>query len=294
MDYLKCDELPELRRPTLFAAFSGWNDAGEAATTAVRYLAESWSAPPFATIDPEEFFDFTVARPLIYIGPGEQRELQWPANQFYFHKRQDPGEDVVLLLGAEPHLKWKTFTGVIVDLIRRLGGARLVTMGALVAQAVHTRPPPITGFTSEAPLAPRLEALSVTRTRYEGPTGIVGTLHDACRRAGVPAMSLWVSVPPYLGATENPKAALALLQTCDTLLGLKLNLAGLIERSLSFEKQVDAAIAGNDEVKTYVEELEKLIDAGGGPAAAAEAELPPAGEIIGDLEDFLRRQRGGG
>ena len=149
-------------------------------------------------------------------------------------------------------------------------------------------------WTGSLPLAPRLEALSVTRTRYEGPTGIVGTLHDACRRAGVPAMSLWVSVPPYLGATENPKAALALLQTCDTLLGLKLNLAGLIERSLSFEKQVDAAIAGNDEVKTYVEELEKLIDAGGGPAAAAEAELPPAGEIIGDLEDFLRRQRGGG
>src|SRR3990170_2080075 len=270
MEYLQCEQLPELRRPTFFAAFRGWNDAGEAATMAVRHLAESWSARPFATIDPEEFFDFTVARPLIYVGPEQQRDLEWPANCFYFHRRDEAGEDAVLLLGTEPHLKWRAFAGVVVELFRRLGGARLVTMGGLVAESVHTRPPPISGFTSEKELAPRLEALAITRTRYEGPTGIVGILHDACRRAGVPAVSLWVSAPPYLGGTENPKAALALLETLDRLLHLGVDLAPMVGRSRSFEDRVNAAVAGNKEVRAYIEQLERRIDAGMGPTSAAE------------------------
>jgi proteasome assembly chaperone (PAC2) family protein len=192
VDYLKLDELPELRRPAFIAAFRGWNDAGEAATLALRQLIDNWSAQPFAAIDPEEFFDFTVARPTIRVTEEGQRDLKWPPNSFFYHRRSDSDTDVVLFLGTEPHLKWRAFTETVLDLFRRLDGSRLMTLGALVAATTHTRPAPITGFATEGDLQRRLEKLTITRTRYEGPTGIVGALHDAFRRAEQPAASLWV------------------------------------------------------------------------------------------------------
>lgn len=292
MDHLRLDELPALRKPTFVAAFRGWNDAGEAATLAVRHLVDSWSAEEFASIDPEEFFDFTVARPLIRLTEDGQRDLEWPSSRFYYHRREDADTDVVLVLGTEPHLRWRTFCETARDLFRRLDGARLLTLGALIAATTHTRPPPVTGFSTEEELRGRLESMTISRARYEGPTGIVGTLHDAWRRAELPAASLWAGLPPYLGDAENPRGALALLEQLDRLFAFAPDLAPLVEASRKFEEQVDKALEDNVEMRSYLAELERRIDAG--IAEAGTPDLPPASDLIGDLEAFLRRQRGGG
>ena len=292
MEHLQLEgELPELRRPTLIATFRGWNDAGEAATVAVRHLVESWSAKEFASIDAEEFFDFTVARPMIRITEEGQRDLRWPSNRFFYHKHADAENDVVLLVGTEPHLKWRTFTETVRELCQRLGCTRLLTLGALVAATTHTRPPPITGFTTEDELQGRLEGMTIFRSRYEGPTGIIGTLHDAFRRAQLSAASLWVGLPPYLGDSMNPRGALALLEALDKLFGFVPDVSKLVEASRAFEQQVNEALADNIEMRSYIQELERRIDSG--VSEAGVPDLPPAGDLIGDLEAFLRRQRQG-
>jgi proteasome assembly chaperone (PAC2) family protein len=292
MDYLELDELPTLRRPMFIAAFRGWNDAGEAATLALRQLIENWSAKPFATVDPEEFFDFTVARPMISVTEEGLRDLQWPRNRFFYSSREDADTDVVLLLGTEPHLKWRAFTETVRNLYQRLDGSRLMTVGALVAATTHTRPPPITGFATEDDLQRQIEGLTITRTRYEGPTGIVGTIHDAWRCADLPAASLWAGLPAYLGNTVNPRAALALLEALDRLFAFGLDLTQLAETSRRFTEEVDQALANNEEMKAYLSDLERRIDAG--ISEGGVSDLPPSGEIISDLEDFLRRQRSDG
>ena len=292
MDYLELDELPTLRRPMFIAAFRGWNDAGEAATLALRQLIDGWSAQPFAAIDPEEFFDFTVARPMISVTEEGLRDLQWPRNRFFYSSREDAATDVVLLLGTEPHLKWRAFTETVRDLYQRLDGSRLVTVGALVAATTHTRPPPVTGFATEDDLQRQMEGLTVTRTRYEGPTGIVGTIHDAWRCADLPAASLWAGLPAYLGNTVNPTAALALLEALDRLFAFGLDLTQLAKTSRRFTKEIDQALASNEEMKAYLSNLEQSIDAG--ISEGGMSDLPPSGEIISDLEDFLRRQRSDG
>jgi len=289
VDYLKLDELPALRRPAFVAAFRGWNDAGEAATLAVRQLIDNWSARPFAAIDPEEFFDFTVARPTIRVTEEGLRDLKWPPNRFFYHRRSDADSDVVLFLGTEPHLKWRAFTQTVLDLFRRLDGSRLMTLGALVAATTHTRRAPITGFATEDDLQQRLEQLAITRTRYEGPTGIVGTVHNVFRDAELPAASLWAGLPAYLSNAVNPTGALALLEVLDKLFDFGADASSLAAMSQAFTDQVDEALAGNEEMKAYVAELERRIDSGVSEAGAAD--LPPSGEIITDLEDFLRRQR---
>jgi predicted ATP-grasp superfamily ATP-dependent carboligase len=290
VDYLELEELPELGRPTFVVAFRGWNDAGEAATLAVRHLIDSWSAKEFGGIDPEEFFDFTVARPMIRVTEEGQRDLQWPGNRFFYHRHPDADSDVVLFLGTEPHLRWRAFAGAMRDLFQRLDGRLLVTLGALVAATTHTRPPPITGFATDEELRGRLEGLSINRTRYEGPTGIVGVLHDAWRSAGLSAASLWVGLPPYLGDAANPRGALALLEVLDRLFAFAPDLSRLVEASRKVEEQVDEALAENVQMRTYLAELERRIDAG--PSEAADQDLPAAGDLIGDLEAFLRKQRG--
>ena len=289
MEYLQIDELPSLRKPTFIVAFRGWNDAGEAATLAVQHLIDSWSAKPFASIDPEEFFDFTVARPGIRITEEGQRDLKWPSNRYFYHRRDDAEEDVVLFQGTEPHLKWRAFTDMMRDLFQRMDGTRMVTMGALVAATTHTRPAPITGFATEEELRGRMEGLTVTRARYEGPTGIVGVLHDAWRRAELSAASVWVGLPPYLGDSSNPMGALALLETLDRLFAFTPDLSERAERSRAFEQRVNETLASNAEMRVYLAELEKRIDSG--IAEAGTPDLPPAGELIGDLEEYLRRER---
>jgi predicted ATP-grasp superfamily ATP-dependent carboligase len=291
MDTILIDELPVLRKPIFVVAFRGWNDAGEAATLAVRHMADAWNAQSFANIDSEDFYDFTVARPMIRITEEGQRDLEWPVNRFYFHKREEAENDVVLMLGTEPHLKWRTFTTAVRGLFARLDGARLITLGSLVAATTHTRPPPITGFSTEEDLRDRLEGLTVTRARYEGPTGIVGTLHDALRRAGLHAASLWVGLPPYLGDAANPRGALALLETLDRLFGFVPDLAPLVEASHKLEEQVEEALAENAQMRSYLAELDKRLDSG--VAEAATPDMPPAAgeELMSELEAFLKKQR---
>jgi predicted ATP-grasp superfamily ATP-dependent carboligase len=296
MSYLKIEVSPTLRSPVLVAAFAGWNDAAGAASSSLLFLISRWSARRFAHIDPEEFFDFTEARPIIRLGPDLQRELEWPSNTFYYHIDHSLSRDVVLLLGIEPHLKWRTFTESVLELARESGVTSVVTLGALLADAVHTRPVPLTGYSMDPLLSGRLASMGMTGARYQGPTGIVGTLHDACRRSGLPAASLWASVPYYLGTTPNPKASHTLLSSLNTLLDLRLDLTPLEEEVRSFEQQVTEAVASNPGVAAHIRELEQRIDAAQAEGAeeAETGELPASDLIIKDLEDFLRRQRGNG
>jgi predicted ATP-grasp superfamily ATP-dependent carboligase len=295
MSHLQIEETPSLRSPVLVTAFAGWNDAAQAATGSVLFLAERWSARRFANIDPEEFFDFTETRPIIRLGQDMQRELEWPSNTFYYHIDHSLSRDAALLLGIEPHLKWRTFTESVLEVARQCGVSTVVTLGALLADGVHTRPVPLTGYSMDALLARRLASMGMTGIRYQGPTGIVGTLHDACRRNGLPAASLWASVPYYLGTTPNPKASHALLSTLDALLDLHLDLTSLEEQVSAFEEQVTQAVASNPEVAGHIRELEQRVDAAQAGGAEAEVgELPASDIVLKDLEDFLRRQRGNG
>jgi proteasome assembly chaperone (PAC2) family protein len=294
MSHLEVGEVPPLRSPVLVMAFGGWNDAGQSATTAVRFLIEGWSAQRFASIDPEEFFDFTSARPTIRVAPDTQRELEWPSNAFFYKADPALSRDFVLLLGTEPHLKWRAFTGGVLELAQRCGITQAMGLGALLGETPHSRSVPLTGFATDPELAAKLERLHITPTRYEGPTGIVGAMHDACRREGLPAISLWAAVPHYLGATENPKGAAALLRTLDVLFDLGLDLHRIEKAVADFEKEVARAIASNPEIAAYVQELERRSDAlaaAGLAAGMGGAELPSGDVLIEELEEFLKDRR---
>jgi proteasome assembly chaperone (PAC2) family protein len=294
MSYLEMAEVPSLRRPVLVMAFGGWNDAGQAATTAVRFLIEGWSAQRFASIDPEEFFDFTSTRPTIRLAPDLQRELEWPSNAFFYKADAALSRDFVLLLGIEPHLKWRAFTGAVLEVAQQCGITQAMGLGAFLGETPHSRSVPLTGFATDPKLAARLERLHATPTRYEGPTGIVGTMHDACRREGLPAASLWAAVPHYLGATENPKGAAALLHTLDVLFDLGLDFRRIEKAVADFEREVARAIASNPEIAAYVQELERRSDALSEAEAVAGPgglELPSGDVLIEELEDFLKDRR---
>jgi proteasome assembly chaperone (PAC2) family protein len=289
---MEIERLPEIERPNIIAAFQGWNDAGQAATTAVRYLIDTWSAKKFAHIDPEDYFSFTDTRPVIRIVDGSQRELSWPSNEFYYYAGGVTRPAAVLLVGTEPNLKWRTFCNEVVYLSRQLDARRVVTLGALITDAVHTRPVPLTGFSTDVAVQERFAARSITRSNYEGPTGIVGTLHNLCTKAGITTASIWAATPHYLGATPNPKTALGLLDAIDDALGLGLNLGELRRVAQEFGDQVSLAIKDNDEVQEHIRLLEQRYDEqGGAPAPSEGGPLPESSAIIADLESFLREQR---
>jgi len=294
MDYLEIESIPSLRTPVLIAAFAGWNDAGQAATAAVRFLGERWEGVRFASIDAEEFFDFTSARPLIRLGPGLERELEWPANVFFYHLEPTQSRDAILLLGTEPHLKWLAFTDTVLHLARQCGVELVVTMGAFMGDAVHSRPVPLIGFANRSELSRRLVKLGVSPSRYEGPTGIVGALHDACRRQAMAAASLWAAAPHYLASTTNPKAALALLQCLNDFLELGTDLGEIRRAAARFEAQVEEALAANPELTAYLQQVEERLDTAGEPERRTLAdgpELPPGEAVVEELEKFLREKR---
>lgn len=291
---MEIDRAPELDAPTLIASFEGWNDAGQAATTAVRYLVDTWHAKAFARFDPEEYFSYTDTRPTVRIVNGTSRDVRWPRLEFYWRKNVQPVPDVVLMPGVEPNLKWRTFCGEVIELARSVGAKRVFTLGSLVTDAVHTRPVPLTGFASDPAVQTKFEARSITRSSYEGPTGVIGALHDACTKAGMPAASLWGASPYYLGSTPNPKTALGLLDALDEMLELRLDLGEMRVVADEFERQVSLAVRDNTEVQERIRTLEEQHDAQGG---ALEPQRPPefgpTGAIIADLEDFLRERRAG-
>src|SRR5918911_479 len=202
-------ERPDLTRPVLVAALPGWDDGAQGAALAAGYLARLWHAERFADVDPEGFFDFQATRPHVALVEGVTRRIDWPETTF-FHARPDGlDRDVVLLLGIEPNLRWRTFTELVVSLASDLRIELLITLGALLADVPHTRPAPVTGSATDEQL---VERLGLSASRYEGPTGIVGVLHDACRAAGIPSASLWAAVPHYVSLTPSPRGALALCE----------------------------------------------------------------------------------
>lgn len=282
---------PGVTVPNIIAAFQGWNDAGQSATTAVRYLIESWKAKSFAKIDAEQYYSFSDTRPTIKIVAGSQRELTWPSMEFFFAEGSEQTPPAVLVVGPEPNLKWRSFCTEVLDLAASLGTTRLVTLGSLVTDAVHTRPVPITGFATDPAMQEKLAGRNITRSNYEGPTGIVGVLHSYCIEAAMPTASLWAAAPYYLGSTPNPKTALGLLETVDDAMALNLNLGELNNVADEFVRQVSLAVRDNAEVQEQIRMLEQRYDDRPVNEPATPPEFPPTGAIIADLESFLRDQR---
>src|SRR5438128_1070866 len=257
---LRIAERPSLRAPVLISAFRGWNDGGQGASLAGGYLAKTWEAQRFAEVEPENFYDFQATRPHVSLVEGQTRHIEWPENAFYHASIPGLERDAVLLLGIEPNLRWRTFAGMIVDLAQELGVQMVITLGSLLADVPHTRPSPVTGGATDSEL---IERLGLQRSRYEGPTGIVGVLHDACNRAQIPSVSLWAAVPHYVSLAPSPRAALALCQRLGDILGAAVDTAELDEAAERYSEQVSEAVASDEETSAYVAELEQgaeLID----------------------------------
>jgi len=279
-------ELPRLRSPAMVCAFAGWNDAAGAATTALTTAAESLDAEVIAQIDPEEFFDFQANRPTISMTEGQTREIEWPGNVLLSATPAGAERDLVLLAGTEPNLRWRTFSDGIAEAAEALGVQMVVTLGALIADVTHTLPVPITGLASDEEL---IEELDLARSSYEGPTGVVGVLHDACKRRGIPSASLWAAVPHYVAAVPNPKAALALLRRLEGLVGVAVEASDLEEESTNYESQVSRAVAANPEIEELVQRLEEEQ----ADRLDIVEDLPSAEALARDFERYLRQQGGG-
>jgi proteasome assembly chaperone (PAC2) family protein len=272
----------------MVCAFKGWNDAGEAATAALSYIRGSFDASDFAEIDPEEFYDFTAVRPTVRLAEGSLREIDWPANTFSAAPAPGADADLVLLHGAEPSLRWRRFTEDVIGVARELEVGMVITLGALLADVPHSRPVSINGITSDESL---IDRLGFEPPSYEGPTGIVGILQQACDAAGLPAVSLWASVPHYVAASPNPKVALALVRAFEGATSLAVDGGELEEAAEDYERQVTAAVASDPEVKAFVERLETQIDDLTAENPPDEGRLPSADTIASDFQRFLR-QRG--
>jgi proteasome assembly chaperone (PAC2) family protein len=280
-----------LRRPLLIMAFSGWNDAAESATTAVRFLTTALRAEKFAEIDPEEFYHFGLTRPQVRYRsdqPGE-REIIWPATEISIAQSPELSRDVILGVAAEPHLKWKTYSAGVVELARRCEVSLFLTLGGLLAEVPHTRPVRLSGGASDPELSARL---GVRPSRYDGPTGIVGVLNARCRDEGLATASLWANVPHYVSGIENPKAALALVHRVLNLLDATVDLTELQEASKQFDQNLTEIVSQNAKIAAYIKKLEaREPEAEEEAAPAAASDLPPAAELVEEIEQFLRRQR---
>ena len=273
---------PELENPILIAAFRGWNDGGQGASLATGYLAKLWDATRFAEIEPENFFDFQATRPHVSLEEGLTRRIDWPETVFYHARPEGLDRDVVLLLGIEPNLRWRTFTELVVGLARDLGTELLITLGALLADVPHTRSAPVTGSATDEEL---VERLGLSASRYEGPTGIVGVIHDACGRSGIPSASLWAAVPHYVSLTPSPRGALALCERLGAVLGIEIEADELEEAARNYEEQVSEAVASDEETAAYVDELERRSD-----QLDDATELPSGDALAAELTRFLRER----
>ena len=282
MGELRVASRPTLRRPVLITAFRGWNDGGQGASLAAGFLARSWRAVRFADIDPEEFFDFQATRPHVSLVDGVTRQIDWPDNAFYHAAIPGTERDALLMLGVEPNVRWRTFTTLVADLAAEFNVELVVTLGSLLADVPHTRPSPVTGSASDAELVQRL---GLQPSRYEGPTGIVGVLHDACKHAGLPSASLWAAVPHYVSLAPSPRAALALCRRLGDLLQVEIDTAELEEASESYSQQVTEAVASDPETAAYVEELEQRTE-----EIEEEADLPSGDAIAAELTRYLRER----
>ncbi len=284
-DELRIDERPQLERPVLIAAFRGWNDGGQGASLAGAFLARAWAARRFAEIDPEGFYDFQVTRPTVSLVDGETRRIDWPENHFLFAPLPGAGRDAIILLGVEPNVRWRSFASLVTDVVQQFSVELVITLGSLLADVPHTRPAPVTGSATDPQL---IDELGLQASRYEGPTGIVGVLHDGCARAGLASASLWAAVPHYVSLTPSPRAAKALVDRLAGLLHADVDTSELDEACDAYAQQVSEAVASDAETATYVEELERRVD-----ELAAELEIPSGDALAAELTRFLRERENG-
>jgi hypothetical protein len=281
---IELEGVPELRDPVLVSAFEGWNDAGDASTGAVEHLENVWEARPVAAIDPDDYYDFQVNRPLVSLAEGLTRRISWPTTRISIASPPGATRDVVLVRGLEPNMRWRGFCEELIGVARDLGVELALTLGALLSDSPHTRPVPVSGTAYDAALATRL---GLAASRYEGPTGIVGVFQDACTRALLPAVSFWAAVPHYVAQPPCPKATLALLRRVEDLVDIPVPLGDLPEQARAWERGVDELAREDGEVADYVRQLEER---------EAETDLPEAsGEAIAkEFERYLRRRGDGG
>ncbi|MFF7227706.1 PAC2 family protein [Streptomyces sioyaensis] len=281
---IELEGVPELIDPVMVAAFEGWNDAGDAASAAVAHLDREWKGEVFAALDAEDYYDFQVNRPTVFLDGGV-RKITWPTTRLSVVRIGDAdgkgrARDLVLVRGIEPSMRWRSFCNEILGFAHELGVEMLVVLGSLLGDTPHTRPVPVSGVTSDAELARRMD---LEESRYEGPTGIVGILQEACTHAGVPAVSLWAAVPHYVSQPPNPKASLALLNRLEDLLDVRIPLGELSEDARAWQLGVDQLAAEDSEVAEYVQSLEEARDTADLPEASGEA-------IAREFERYLRRR----
>jgi proteasome assembly chaperone (PAC2) family protein len=270
---------PQAEQPIVIAAFEGWNDAGEAASSALSYLVSRWDAEPFAEIDPEAFYDFTTTRPQVRVTDGDLRVVDWPENHFSI-ARPPGGPDVVLLGGIEPQMRWRTFCGLVLEVAQQLDARLVLTLGALLADVPHSRPTSVYGTAYD----PRvMDALSLEPSNYEGPTGIVGVLHAECHRLDMHSASLWAAVPSYVAAAPSPKAAHALVERVCRMLGTELGCDDLLDAAGEYERQITDLVAEDPETEAYVAHLEETHD-------HDESAVHSVDELVAEVERFLRDQ----
>jgi len=318
MEHVRVSELPATERATLIAAFNGWNDAADAATWAIKFLVNQWDANSFAEIDGEEFFDFTQTRPTIRVNRGMLRRVSWPANRFYIAQTKiqaeadsaetnsstQPAGDVILLLGDEPHLRWRTFAREVLDVARLCHVEDIIILGALVAEVPHTAPVQISGAATTEEYIKRLEQCGVERTRYSGSSGIVAVLQDMARTQAIPTVSLWGTAPHYVSATPNLPVSEALLRKLDLLKGFQLQLKELSRAAQRFTQRVSSLVADDPTATAYVHDLEARgappeqpdepvipFDASGIHKIPRDGELPTGEQAIEGAEQWLRRIR---
>jgi predicted ATP-grasp superfamily ATP-dependent carboligase len=286
MQPLIWDRRPDgLRAPAMVCAFQGWNDAGDAASSAVSFLAGALGAKRFARVDPEEFYDFQANRPTIKLDGRERRDIVWPGVEIFEATAPRAPRDLVLVQGVEPSMRWRSFCANVVDLAEALGVQVVVSLGALLGDVPHTRPVAMTGHASDPSL---LERVDVGSSVYEGPTGIVGVLHAACAEAGLPAASLWAAVPHYVAAATNPKAALALLRRVEMMIGVSIDVSELESAAADYERQVGLAVQSDPDIQAFVERLEQAAES---DEQTSHAEVPSGDAIAREFQRFLR-QRG--
>lgn len=281
LEDLKWNEQPELKHPVLITAFKGWNDAGDAASLAAKYLRKLWGLKPFAEIDPEHYYDFTVTRPQVSFEDSGQRKLTWPANSFSAARIPGSEIDVILLEGVEPHFRWKRFCGHVAGVAKHFDSFLMVTLGALLADVPHTRPVAIFGTCDDHELAQKMH---LRHSNYEGPTGIVGVLGVYGRSVGISSASLWASVPSYTANNPSPKATKALVEEVANLLGVEVEADDLQEQAEEYERNVDEIVNADEDAKAYVNELEQSYD------SPEEVEKGAPERLVAEVEKFLREQ----
>jgi proteasome assembly chaperone (PAC2) family protein len=284
VDSLNWDgDVPQLRNPILICSFRGWNDAAAAASTALTAVVDAFDSELIAEVDAEDYFDFQTTRPTIVLTEGQARRIDWPPNNLIAARVPAADRDLVLLDGTEPNLRWRTFSETIATAADALGVEMVITLGALIAEVSHTLPVPITGLASDEKL---VEELDLQRSSYEGPTGIVGVVHDCCRKMGMTSASLWAAVPHYVAAVPNPKAALALLRRLEGLTGIAVDATELEEETASYEEQIGRAVAANPEIEELVDRIESEQE----DQLQSPDDIPSADSIARDFQQFLRQQ----